>query len=118
MSTDSTSTETQAQPLNGGRLVLALPEWGTTSERRYPRGWYVVVDMSETGASAHEFVTAYVGTLESPTWNLGGRPEGASVLAASFGNASGAIRLCSPHSLQHLLDLAFGLRELLSIAGA
>jgi hypothetical protein len=28
------------------------------------------------------------------------------------------MRLCSPHSLQHLLDLAFGLHELLSIAGA
>jgi hypothetical protein len=28
------------------------------------------------------------------------------------------MRLCSPHSLQHLLDLAFGLRELLCIAGA
>jgi hypothetical protein len=28
------------------------------------------------------------------------------------------MRLCSPHSLQHLLDLAFGLRELRCIAGA
>jgi len=28
------------------------------------------------------------------------------------------MRLCSPHSLQHLLDLALGLRELLCIAGA
>src|SRR5262249_2466285 len=27
-------------------------------------------------------------------------------------------KLCSPHSLQHLLDLTFGLRELLCIAGA
>src|SRR5262249_40485018 len=27
-------------------------------------------------------------------------------------------KLCSPHSLQHLLDLAFGLRELLCIVGA
>ena len=26
--------------------------------------------------------------------------------------------MCSPHSLQHLLDLTFGLRELLCIAGA
>src|SRR5215831_3076030 len=34
------------------------------------------------------------------------------------GRGSGSIRLCRPHSLQHVLDRAFCKRELLCIAGA
>ena len=93
MSTDSTSTETQAQPLNGGRLVLALPEWGTTSERRYPRGWYVVVDMDGTDASADRYVAAYVGTLESPSWHQGGYHQGLNrAIEEAFARWGGEVR--------------------------
>src|SRR5215813_9527354 len=46
------------------------------------------------------------------------RPSGVLHDGFAVRERGSTIRLCSPHSLQHLLDLAFGLRERLCIAGA
>lgn len=75
MSIESTSTETQTtrtvlpgQPLNGCRLVMALPVYGSGSS--FPRGHYVVVDRGDD-APPDRYVAAWVTTLDSPTWSLG-----------------------------------------------